>query len=145
MTKEYDIERTSDNLDIHEVEGHIDNLNLELSALRRVYEAARRVQRFSGVDIERVNEALDDLDDAIEVVKQIDGGTYEVDLRGAARRSEAADRIGSFLSEGLKSRGIHGVNDCERCAHREGRKAHSHCYLFAWEPIGPCGEFKEKT
>ena len=46
----------------------------EYTALRRVYEAARRVLRFNGVDGRRTMEAIAELDDSIEEVKQIDGG-----------------------------------------------------------------------
>lgn len=46
----------------------------ELERLRAVYEAARRVLRFNGVDLERTIEAVDELDAAIECVKSLDSG-----------------------------------------------------------------------
>lgn len=46
----------------------------ERLALREVYEAARAVLRFDGVDRQRQREAAGRLEDAIEQVKQIDGG-----------------------------------------------------------------------
>lgn len=46
----------------------------EILRLRAVYEAARRVLRFNGVDRQKVNEAVDQLDDAIERVKLLDSG-----------------------------------------------------------------------
>lgn len=45
--------------------------------LREVYECARRILRFSGIDKGRVDAAFRDLDDAIERVKQFDGGTLD--------------------------------------------------------------------
>lgn len=50
----------------------------ELALLRRVYEAARRVLRFNGVDRAKTAAAVDELDSAIEEVKQLDGGYGEV-------------------------------------------------------------------
>lgn len=46
----------------------------EIIRLREVYEAARRVLRFDGVDVVRVVSAVDELDDAIERVKSLDSG-----------------------------------------------------------------------
>lgn len=42
--------------------------------LREVFEAGRRVLRFNGVDMKRFMEALDELDDACELVKMADSG-----------------------------------------------------------------------
>jgi hypothetical protein len=47
---------------------------IELNALRKVYEAARRFLRFHGVDAGKCNEAYDWMIETIEDVKQIDGG-----------------------------------------------------------------------
>jgi len=46
----------------------------ELQRLRAVYEAARRVLRFNGVDRNRTIAAIDNMDDAIERVKSLDSG-----------------------------------------------------------------------
>jgi len=53
--------------------------NREVTLLRAVYEAARRFLRNNGVDRERASAAVDELDDAIERVKNFDGGYDEVD------------------------------------------------------------------
>lgn len=53
--------------------------NREVTLLRAVYEAARRFIRNNGVDRERASAAVDELDDAIERVKNFDGGYDEVD------------------------------------------------------------------
>lgn len=50
------------------------DLECEVSMLRVVYEAARRVLRFNGVDRIRTLLAVDDLDAAIERVKLFDSG-----------------------------------------------------------------------
>ena len=50
----------------------------EEEALRTVYESARRVLRFNGVDKAKTVEAVDELEDAIEVVKLFDGGNYTI-------------------------------------------------------------------
>lgn len=49
----------------------------ELGALRDVYEMARGVLRFDGIDMERALKYKDGLIEAIETVKTIDGGTWE--------------------------------------------------------------------
>lgn len=46
----------------------------ETIKLRNVYEASRRVLRYNGVDKERTVAAVSELEDAIEAVKQLDGG-----------------------------------------------------------------------
>lgn len=46
----------------------------EIHRLRAVYEAARRVLRFNGIDRDKVNEAVDEMDSAIERVKSFDSG-----------------------------------------------------------------------
>jgi len=51
---------------------------IELEILREVYESARRVLRFNGVDKDRVNKAVIDLDNAIEQVKSFDAGNSEI-------------------------------------------------------------------
>lgn len=55
-------------------------LNEELGLLRRVYEKARRVLRFRGVESYKFNEALDETDEAIEAIKLLDGGQRDVDV-----------------------------------------------------------------
>lgn len=52
-------------------------LEFEIILLREVYEAARQVLRFNGVDKDKVREAVDRLDAAIEVVKNFDSGCLE--------------------------------------------------------------------
>jgi len=52
-------------------------LKEESEKLRAVYEAARRVLRFNGVDNQRTIEAVNDLDDAIEAMKAADVGNGE--------------------------------------------------------------------
>jgi hypothetical protein len=49
----------------------------EQNLLRRVYEEARCFLRYNGIDQARASQAIDRLDDAIEKVKQFDGGTEE--------------------------------------------------------------------
>ena len=49
-------------------------LQKERDRLRVVYEAARRVLRYNGVDKARTIIAVDDLDAAIERVKSLDSG-----------------------------------------------------------------------
>ena len=49
-------------------------LQEERDRLRVVYEAARRVLRYNGVDKARTIIAVDDLDAAIERVKSLDSG-----------------------------------------------------------------------
>ena len=51
----------------------------ELELLRRVYEAARSVLRYNGIDNKRTIEALNKLDDAIESVKLFDAGLSNLD------------------------------------------------------------------
>lgn len=46
----------------------------ELIALRNVYESARKLFRYNGIDKAKVDEAFDQLGDDIEVVKMIDSG-----------------------------------------------------------------------
>lgn len=46
----------------------------ENEKLRAVYEAARRVLRFNGVDNQRVIEAIQQMDDACETMKLLDSG-----------------------------------------------------------------------
>ena len=46
----------------------------ECTNLRRVYEAARRILRYNGLDKERTIKAFIELDDAIEDVKRFDSG-----------------------------------------------------------------------
>lgn len=46
----------------------------EIELLRAVYEAARRVLRFNGIDRLRVEEAVCEMDMAIEAVKTLDAG-----------------------------------------------------------------------
>ena len=46
----------------------------EIKRLREVYEAARRVLRYNGVDKAKVDKAVDELDTAIESVKSLDSG-----------------------------------------------------------------------
>lgn len=53
--------------------GRVDNR--ELTLLRRVYEEARSFLRYNGIDQQRAGHAIDRMDDAIERVKQFDGGT----------------------------------------------------------------------
>ncbi len=52
-------------------------LDKEVLLLRDVYEAARQLVRFYGIDKERSIAAGSALDDAIEAVKNFDGGTDE--------------------------------------------------------------------
>lgn len=49
----------------------------EIRLLRRVYEEARAVLRYSGVDEKRFMTAWDNLDAAIEKVKLLDSGLDE--------------------------------------------------------------------
>jgi hypothetical protein len=55
------------------------NLKQEVRLLREVYEAARQILRFNGVDKERTIRAVDRLDDAIEAVKLLDSGLMDDD------------------------------------------------------------------
>lgn len=50
------------------------NTEEEVIRLRAVYESARRVLRFNGVDKDKTNEAIQQLDDACERVKALDSG-----------------------------------------------------------------------
>ena len=54
-----------------------DGLDVETRLLREVYEAARQLLRFNGVDKHMTIQAADRLDDAIEQVKLLDGGNYD--------------------------------------------------------------------
>lgn len=58
--------------------------------LRAVYEAARRVLRFNGVDRARTLAAVVQLDDAIEVVKNIDAG-FGIDGYGDAEPTQPTE------------------------------------------------------
>lgn len=49
----------------------------ECTALRQVYEYARGVLRYYGVDSARFSRNFSSLGDSIEVVKEIDGGTRD--------------------------------------------------------------------
>ena len=51
----------------------------EVECLRIIYEAARKLLRYNGIDKDKVNEALSELDEGIELVKYYDGGCYEFD------------------------------------------------------------------
>lgn len=51
--------------------------NVELDLMRSVYEQARKVLRFTGIDKPRAEMAWDELDRAIERVKEFDGGTMD--------------------------------------------------------------------
>jgi hypothetical protein len=51
----------------------------ELDLLRHVYDASRRLLRFNGIDRARTIAAADELDDAIERVKEFDGGMGRMD------------------------------------------------------------------
>lgn len=51
----------------------------ETKRLRVVYEAARRVLRFNGVDRLRTAVCIEELDDAIERVKALDSGLDDDD------------------------------------------------------------------
>jgi hypothetical protein len=55
----------------------ISDLKQEVQLLREVYEAARQVFRFNGVDKNKTTKAVDRLDDAIEAVKLLDSGLME--------------------------------------------------------------------
>lgn len=56
----------------------------EISHLRPVYEAARQVLRFTGVDAQRTQQAWHKLEDTIETMKVFDGGTWD-DATGPVR------------------------------------------------------------
>lgn len=53
-----------------------DETKMELYLLGDVYEAARSLLRYNGVDKDRMTKAADDMDDAIEQVKDFDAGTH---------------------------------------------------------------------
>jgi hypothetical protein len=55
----------------------IETIEDEIYRLRVVYEAARSVLRFNGVDKQRTIDAVDQLDDAIERVKAFDSGVED--------------------------------------------------------------------
>jgi hypothetical protein len=52
-------------------------LEQEIALLRQVHESARSFMRFNGIDGVRMAEALRDMDEAVEAVKEFDGGTLE--------------------------------------------------------------------
>lgn len=51
--------------------------NREILLLRLVYEAARSLLRFNGIDHKRTLQAMDDLNMHIDQVMQLDGGNYQ--------------------------------------------------------------------
>jgi type II secretory pathway component PulK len=51
----------------------------EVEILRGVYEAARKLLRYNGIDKQKVAEAVDELEDWIDEVKYFDGGGYAFD------------------------------------------------------------------
>ena len=53
-------------------------IEIELTRLRRVYEAGRSLLRYNGIDQMRVRTAMKELDAAIEDVKLFDSGAEEV-------------------------------------------------------------------
>lgn len=55
----------------------IDELTLEVNLLRNVYEDARSVLRYDGVDKQKVIDALNSIGESIEQVKLLDSGYYE--------------------------------------------------------------------
>lgn len=59
----------------------IDSSKVEVDLLRLVYEDARSLLRFNGVDRDRVNTAVDDMAGHVEWVKIFDGSGGEEDPR----------------------------------------------------------------
>lgn len=55
----------------------IDEFTLEVNLLRNVYEDARSVLRYDGVDKQKVIDALNSIGESIEQVKLLDSGYYE--------------------------------------------------------------------
>lgn len=67
--------------------------------LRVVYEAARKFLRYNGVDKDKVNQAVDELDEAIEAVKHIDGGYKDFPLEAVPPLPTDDDRVRELESK----------------------------------------------
>lgn len=59
----------------------------ERNALRNVYENARGVLRYNGVDAARTTQYLRELDDSVEVIKEFDSGTLDLAEPGTGSAS----------------------------------------------------------
>lgn len=108
-----------------------------VAELREVYEACRSFLRYNGIDRERVNQAIEDMANAVEKAKIIDGGG---DLQDTvfARPPAAAKLAEEERSECLKALAIKrrtSVSMLEEILTDEGRDGYKEVEhaLWAWQ------------
>lgn len=90
----------------------------EAVLLRFVYEAARAVLRYDGIDVQRVRRAMGEMDMAIERVKIFDGGTMDQEdvvklLFGGTTQSlvfQVCDAYEAGYSHGMRLDGQDNAN-----------------------------------